>query len=148
MPRIGPRPTPEAEAPKLLAPKPAALPTPTPPRYFMPYANIEELRAANPGLGIVNESDAWLTGRPYGLPGTTALQLIKRPGGYDSPSGYHYDARMLGEADNVALQLAQIVEQQKKQEESLRRIAFWQAVVGSLTVAGVAAGIALAIRGR
>lgn len=113
----------------------------------MPYASLEDLRSANPGLGIINESDAWLTGRPYGLPGTATVQLMQRPGGYQNPNGHHYDARMFGDADtaNIALQLQQLVEQQKAQEKQLRQIAFWQAVAGSITVAGIVAGVILTV---
>lgn len=32
------------------------------------------------GLGLIHEGDAWRTGRPYGLPGTTALRLTQRDG--------------------------------------------------------------------
>lgn len=60
----------------------------------MPYASIEDLRAA--GLGIINESDAWMTGRPYGLPGTATIRLDQQHGGYHDPNGYHYNAAMVG----------------------------------------------------
>jgi hypothetical protein len=125
------------------APNPVAV---TQPRYFMPYASLEDLRSANAGFGIVNESDAWLTGRPYGLPGTATIQLMQRPGGYKSPNGTHYDARMFGDAD-ATLQL--ILAQQQAQAAHLKRIAFWQAFAGGVTIAGVAAGIAIGLmRGR
>ena len=118
----------------------------------MPYASIEDLRAAN-GLGIVNESDAWLTGRPYGLPGTATVRLIQRPGGYHSPNGYHYDAAMVGggfgDADTQAINatMQQLVEQQKTHTESLKRIAFWQAMTGGIVVGSLAIGAVLGIVG-
>lgn len=113
-------------------------------RWYVPYASIEDLRSAHiaqAGLGIINESDAWLTGRPYGLPGTTAITLHQRPGGYHSPQGHHYEASLrgagFGDAD-ATLQL--ILAQQQAQAVSLKRIAFWQALGGSLAVAGLVAG--------
>lgn len=112
----------------------------------MPYSSLEDLRSANPGLGIINESDAWLTGRPYGLPGTATVELIQRPGGYgNNPNGAHYNARMFGDASvDMVMQLQQIAVAQQAQEKALKRIAFWQTVAGGLTIAGLAAGLALA----
>ena len=125
-------------------------------RYYMPYNNLEDLKAA--GLGIVNESDAWLTGRPYGLPGTATVRLSQRQGGYHDPNGYHYNASMVGggfgDADTQALtvQVQQLAAVQQAQADSLKRIAFWQAVVGGLTIASVvgavAVGVAKAVRSR
>jgi len=126
-------------------------------RWYVPYASIEDLRSAQiaqAGLGIINESDAWLTGRPYGLPGTTAIRLTQVPGGYRNPQGYHYNASMLGDADtaNVALQLQSLVEQQKAQAHQLKRIAFWQALGTGLAVGAVALsatlGVVSYVRGR
>ena len=120
-------------------------------RYYMPYASLEDLKAAYSGLGIVNESDAWLTGRPYGLPGTATIRLTQRPGGYHSPEGTHYDASMVGggfgDADtaNVALQLQAILQQQQTQALSLRRIAFWQTAAGIATATAAAVGITAAV---
>jgi len=126
------------------APGPALV-APNKPRFYVPYASIEDLRSAQiaqAGLGIINEGDAWLTGRPYGLPGTTAITLTQRPGGYHSPQGFHYNASLrgagFGDTDSIALQLAALVEQQKAQEASLKRIAFWQALSGGLAVGAVA----------
>lgn len=107
-------------------------------RWYVPYTSIEDLRSANiaqAGLGIINEGDAWLTGRPYGLPGTTAIRLTQVPGGYHSPQGHHYQASMLGDAD-ATLQL--ILAQQQAQAASLKRIAFWQALGGGLAIGAVA----------
>lgn len=119
------------------------------PRYYMPYASLEDLRSSNAGLGIVNESDAWMTGRPYGLPGTATVQLLQRPGGYKSPDGMHYDARMFGDTDATLMQL---VEQQRVQAQQLKRIAFWQALGGGIalgaTVLTVALGVASYVRSR
>ena len=116
------------------------------PRYYMPYASLEDLKAG--GLGIVNESDAWLTGRPYGLPGTSTIRLQQRPGGYHSPNGFHYNASMVGggfgDAD-ATLQL--ILAQQQAQSTSLKRIAFWQAMTGALVIASVIASAAYGIFG-
>jgi len=124
----------------------------THPRFYMPYASLEDLRST--GFGIVNESDAWLTGRPYGLPGTAAIRLRQRPGGYHSPQGHHYDVSMLGDADsaNIALQLQSLVASQQAQQKSIDRIAFWQALSGGIAVTamvvGVVAGVAGYVRNR
>lgn len=119
-------------------------------RYYVPYASIEDLRSANAaGLGIINEGDAWMTGRPYGLPGTAAIRLQQVPGGYHNPQGYHYNASMLGDTDATLMQL---VEQQRVQAEQLKRIAFWQALGGGLaiaaTVLSVAVGVTTYVRSR
>lgn len=45
------------------------------------------------GLGLISPTDAWLTGRPYGLPGTTAIQTVRLPDG-------SYASRMLGDVPN------------------------------------------------
>lgn len=120
-------------------------------RYYVPYASIEDLRSA--GLGVVNESDAWLTGRPYGLPGTSAIRLTQQHGGYNNPQGYHYNASMIGggfgDADtaNAVLQLQQIQLQQQAQAAALKRIAFWQTAMGVVTVTAITAGvISMAVR--
>lgn len=121
----------------------------------MPYASMEDLRSG--GLGIVNESDAWMTGRPYGLPGTAAIRLTQQPGGYHSPAGYHYNASMLGDADtaSIAATLQQMAQAQQQQQKSIERIAFWQAIGGGLAIgAGVIGtlvtviGVVRASRGR
>ena len=114
--------------------------------FYMPYASLEDLKAG--GLGIVNESDAWLTGRPYGLPGTSTIRLQQRPGGYHSPNGHHYDASMVGggfgDAD-ATLQL--ILKQQEAHTTALQRIAFWQALTGAIVVASIAVSAAYGIFG-
>jgi hypothetical protein len=116
----------------------------------MPYASLEELKS---GLGVVNESDAWMTGRPYGLPGTATVRLMQRQGGYHDPNGYHYNAAMVGggfgDADTQALtlQVQQLVATQQAQEASLKRIAFWQALTGGIAVGAVALGVAVGIYG-
>jgi hypothetical protein len=122
----------------------------------MPYGTFEDLRAA--GLGIVNESDAWMTGRPYGLPGTAAIRLDQQRGGYHSPDGYHYNATMVGggfgDADttNMALQLQNIAQAQAAQQASLKRIAFWQTLMGGVVVGSIAvsvvAGVVGAVRNK
>ncbi len=123
-------------------------------RYYVPYASIEDLRSANAaGLGIINESDAWLTGRPYGLPGTTAITLHQRPGGYHSPQGHHYTASLRGAGfGDTDVQLQALVEQQRVQAEQLKRIAFWQALGTGLSIGAVALsaawGIATYVRSR
>jgi hypothetical protein len=115
----------------------------------MPYASLEDLRSANAGFGIINEGDAWMTGRPYGLPGTATIRLTQQPGGYHSPEGQHYNAAMLGDAD-ATLQL--ILAQQQAQANALKRIAFWQSLGGGLaigaTVLSVAIGVATYVRSR
>lgn len=127
--------------------KPVPAPS-KPTRYYMPYASLEDLSSAS-GLGIINESDAWMTGRPYGLPGTAAIRLIQRPGGYDSPAGYHYDAAMLGDADTLTLNttLQHLVETQQAQQKDLKRIAFWQSLTGGLVVGSLVLGTTLSVIG-
>lgn len=132
----------------------APVPVYNKPRYYVPYASIEDLRSANAaGLGIINESDAWLTGRPYGLPGTTAITLHQRSGGYHSPQGHHYTASLRGAGfGDTDVQLQALVEQQRVQAEQLKRIAFWQALGGGIalgaTVLGAALGVATYLRSR
>lgn len=114
----------------------------------MPYASLEELKS---GLGVVNESDAWMTGRPYGLPGTATVRLNQVPGGYHSPNGYHYNASMVGggfgDADTQALtaQVQQLVAVQAQQAASLKRVAFWQALGGGMLLGSTAVAIGVAI---
>jgi hypothetical protein len=112
----------------------------------VPYASIEDLRSANAGFGLINESDAWMTGRPYGLPGTATIRLQQVQGGYHNPQGHHYQASMLGDAD-TALQLQSLVEQQKAQAAQLKRIAFWQAVGGGIAIGATALTVTLGIVG-
>jgi len=145
MPTLVTAPVPGSIPASVASELPALPATPAVPnkRWYVPYASIEDLRSAQvAGLGIVNESDAWLTGRPYGLPGTTAITLTQRPGGYRSPQGFHYDASLrgagFGDTDSIALQLQSLVEQQKAQEASLKRIAFWQSLSGGLAIGAVA----------
>jgi len=109
-------------------------------RFYVPYTSVEDLRS---GLGIVNESDAWLTGRPYGLPGTAAIRFTQHQG--------HYDASMVGggfgDADTVALTavIQQIAEAQKAQQKALDRVAFWQAMMGGITVGSIVVGALIGI---
>lgn len=103
-------------------------------RYYDPYTSIEDLRASSSGLGIINETDAWLTGRPYGLPGTAAIKID-----HNARNG----AEMLGEAaaptsNDIALLLAA----QYQQAEALKRLAFWQNVFGYTFVGLVVVGAA------
>jgi hypothetical protein len=113
-------------------------------RWYVPYTTIEDLRSPVAGLGIVNESDAWLTGRPYGLPGTAAITITR------DPRSGHYDASLRGaETDStLVFQLQALVEQQKAQEYQLRRIAFWQALGTSVLLGAVALNVLSALRGR
>lgn len=105
-------------------------------RYYDPYASIEDLRSSSAGLGIINETDAWLTGRPYGLPGTAAIKID-----HNARNG----AEMLGGAmlgQPTAADMAALLVSQREQAESLKRLAFWQNVFGytfvGLAVIGVA----------
>lgn len=43
-------------------------------RYW-PYQDISFKNSGVAGLGIIDPHDWWHTGRPYGLPGTTAIYL-------------------------------------------------------------------------
>jgi hypothetical protein len=150
VPQAPPTPRPAPEALPMFLPEPEI--TRAHPRFYMPYASLEDLRSAA-GLGIINESDAWLTGRPYGLPGTATVRLMQRPGGYHSPNGYHYDATMVGggfgDADTQAINttMQQLVVAQQAQQAHLKRIAFWQALTGGLVVGSIAVGTVLGIVG-
>ncbi len=112
--------------------------------HYMPYGTIEELRASG-GLGIINEGDAWLTGRPYGLPGTAVVRLMN-----PSPSA-PYGAQMVGggfgDADtaNIALQLQTISVAQQAAQKALERVAFWQTVAGVTTVVLGVAAVAMSV---
>jgi hypothetical protein len=127
-------------------------------RYYVPYASIEDLKAAYGGLGIINEGDAWLTGRPYGLPGTATVRLSQQPGGYDNSQGYHYDASMVGggfgdaDTQNIALQVQKVAEAQALQAKAMERQAFWSAIQGGIFlgtfVLGAAVGITSYMRSR
>lgn len=88
-----------------------------------PYTTIEDLKSGlgDSGLGIINETDAWLTGRPYGLPGTAALRLSAQE---------PYGAAMLGDGAAAAPAPADAM------AESLKKIAFWQKVAGVTTIVG------------
>lgn len=112
---------------------------PTPGQYQVPYGTMEDLRSSN-GLGVINETDAWLTGRPYGLPGTATIKLTPR-----AP----YGAKMVGGGfGDVDLQLQQLTQVQVQQEAALKRIAFWQMIAGSVTIAALATGVVLAVMNR
>lgn len=103
---------------------------------YSPYASIEDLRSSS-GLGLITETDAWLTGRPYGLPGTAAIRF---------DSSEPYGAGMLGSAPTTEAQaMISTYEAQQAQTAALRRIAFWQAVVGTMTVASAIAVVGSAI---
>jgi hypothetical protein len=50
--------------------------------FFVPYATPAAFRGSGfGGLGVINQTDWWRTGRPYGLPGTQALFLPGEPPG-------------------------------------------------------------------
>jgi len=108
----------------------------------VPYPTLEDLRSN--GLGVINETDAWLTGRPYGLPGTATVELTSR-----APYGAQMVGGGFGDADtaNVALQLQQIAQTQIAQQAALKRIAFWQMLVGGISVAVVATTVVVGIIG-
>lgn len=94
------------------------------------------------GLGLVNETDAWLTGRPYGLPGTTALELHERDG--------RWSAGLVGaDLGQQEAALVEVMRQQlevgKGQEAALRRIAFWTAAIGSLALTAAAVSVIVGI---
>jgi hypothetical protein len=149
------RPVPESRDVEAVARK---RPSPKDPwRYYMPYATPSDLRyfnGGNGGLGLINESDAWLTGRPYGLPGTTALRINKQDDG-------HYRTDLIG-ADMMGLNdlgqdvsglteiMRQFLEVQKAQQKAISRIAFWTALGGGIAagtlVVAVVAGVMTAGR--
>jgi hypothetical protein len=175
----------------------------------MPYGTPQDFRSAG-GLGLINETDAWLTGRPYGLPGTVALRIgdngrstligaelggelgvsinaetdmvfwARHPDYRDivlaRGQGLKLDPRIpgdralipdwlavrndtmrrrgiepqdtfvggLGDDGGVAEVLRQIVAVEQESQKSLKRIGFWTAVMGGLTVS--AAVIAVGAR--
>lgn len=102
-------------------------------RYYDPYTSIEDLRSSSSaGLGIINETDAWLTGRPYGLPGTAAIKID-----HNARNG----AEMLGEAPTSS-DISMLLAAQYQQAEALKRLAFWQNVFGYTFVGLVVVGAA------
>lgn len=114
----------------------AAAPAPLPQKvdrpaqhFYTPYANGVELKQGEGGaLGLIDPNDAWWTGRQYGLPTTTALQIQRQPDG-------SYDGQLIGAnfgADDA------LVEVLREQQKSLDRIAFWTAIMGGITVGVVA----------
>jgi hypothetical protein len=52
-------------------------------RRVNPYADLITMRGG--GLGLINPGDWWMTGRPYGLPGTTVVRI--HPDGRTSLEG-------------------------------------------------------------
>ena len=106
-------------------------------RYLDPYASLEDLRSSgsHAGLGLINETDAWLTGRPYGLPGTAAIRID-----HQAP----YGAEMLGGpsfGEVAASDMVALLKAQEAQAAALKRIAYWQTVFGVTAVAGLALGL-------
>jgi hypothetical protein len=107
--------------------------------YYTPYANNVELKNGQGGtLGLIDPNDAWWTGRQYGLPVTTAINIQRQADG-------SYDGQLIGAdlgADDA------LIEVLREQQKSLSRIAFWTAIMGGITagVVGVAVvgGIAAA----
>lgn len=129
-------------------------------RYRVPYSTVEDLRASN-GLGVVNESDAWLTGRPYGLPGTASVKFVNGPngvasmmvgGGFGHAPAQHSQPYIVGggafgdatgTASEIALQ--QIATAQQQQQDSMSRMAFWASIAGATAVAASVTTILVAI---
>jgi len=130
-------------AERLAAPPPPLPAQPKRPtyRYYTPYANNVELKQGG-GLGLIDPNDAWWTGRQYGLPVTTALNIQRQADG-------SYDGQLIGA--NLGADDA-LVEVLREQQKSLSRIAFWTAVLGGITagIVGVAVigGIATAAATR
>jgi hypothetical protein len=52
-------------------------------KFYVPYATPASFKGGS-GLGLIDETDWWRTGRPYGLPGTQAIFL---PGGRPGTPG-------------------------------------------------------------
>lgn len=44
---------------------------------YMPHPTMSDMRGLR-GLGVINETDRWRTGDPYGLPGTSVVRLNQR----------------------------------------------------------------------
>lgn len=110
---------------------------------YSPYTSIEDLRAASSssGLGLINETDAWLTGRPYGLPGTAAIKF---------DSSEPYGAGMLGGTmgEFNPTDVSAIVSAQREQAAALKRVAFWQTVWGATALASLGLAIGTMIWDR
>jgi hypothetical protein len=48
---------------------------------LMPYGVMSDMRGLRgAGLGVIDETDRWRTGDPYGLPGTTVVKLTPSGG--------------------------------------------------------------------
>jgi hypothetical protein len=119
-------------AERLAAPPPPPLPKVEQPvrHFYTPYANGVEMKSAG-ALGLIDPNDAWWTGRQYGLPTTTALQISKREDG-------SYDGTLIGADLGADDALVQVLQEQQK---SLKRIAFWTAVMGGVTAGVVAVAV-------
>jgi hypothetical protein len=108
-------------------------------RRARPPSSYTDGHSRGGGLGLINETDAWLTGRPYGLPGTVAIRYNSDGASQLRGSGGFGDDGSSG----VAEVLRQILDVEKESTKATKRIAFWVAAMGGLTVAGILAGVSV-----
>jgi len=141
-------PVPDSRKPVPVPPKRPTAISQDPWRYYVPYATPSDFnvngRGLGNGLGLINETDAWLTGRPYGLPGTTAIRFNKEADGqYRSTLIGADDGSMMGLDQDGALTavMLQLIEVQKAQQKAVSRIAFWAALTGGITVGTVVVAV-------
>lgn len=133
-------PTPDRSWPLTLPPTPPVPPQPKKPwRFYVPYG----IPVNGGGLGLINETDAWMTGRPYGLPGTTALRLYEDDAGKWSAGLIGADlgddlGQDVGELTEIMRQFLAV---QKEQQKSVHRIAFWTAMMGGITLGTIIIGV-------
>jgi hypothetical protein len=116
--------------------------------HYDPYATPSNLKGS--GLGLIHEGDAWMTGRPYGLPGTATVRLTQGANG-------KYNATLRGpdgsngampSDDDATAALWMLAGSQRAAQKSLHRIAFWTSLLGGLTVGTVAAAIVAGVANR
>lgn len=104
-------------------------------RFYVPYATPSELRhyRGSGGLGLINETDWWRTGNPYGLPGTAALRLTKRPDG-------RWQAGLvgagLGQDTESATLLKQAMDAQHRMATGMMILGISTAVIAGVTTLG------------
>ena len=136
--------------------------------YYMPYATPANLKGQvhrHHGFGLINESDAWLTGRPYGLPGTAAITYQQGPDGrYTAelrdasdgdpntdnyaPIDPSYSTTSPIQDDDSSAALWIIAGAQRSAQKSLHKMAFWTSLLGGLTVGTIAAAIVTGVVAR
>jgi hypothetical protein len=116
---------------------------------YDPYATPTTMKGHNSGLGLIHEGDAWMTGRPYGLPGTATVRLTQGANGKYSATLRGPDGCTATPSDDDATAaLWMLAGSQRAAQKSLHRIAFWTSLLGGLTVGTVAAAIVAGVASR